>query len=63
MFSLALVLASRGQMGEAAQWFEQARQQGPVDFLRSALATLQDAGPTLTSFAARYAEAIERCEG
>lgn len=59
MFSLALVLASRGEMGEASRWFEQARVEGHTAFLRSALAQLQEAGPRLTSFAASYAEALE----
>lgn len=60
MFSLGLVLVERGQMVEAGRWLEQARLEGNMNFLRSALATLQGAGPVLMAVAARYAEEIER---
>ncbi|QXH46043.1 sel1 repeat family protein [Pseudomonas xanthosomatis] len=60
MFSLALVLLERGEVAEAAPWLERAREEGNLNFLRSALATLQGAGPSLMSFAQRYAEEIER---
>lgn len=33
-----------------------------MNFLRAALVTLQDAGPVLMAFAARYAEEIDRRE-
>jgi TPR repeat protein len=62
MFSLALVLVERGQMAEAGQWLEHARVEGNMNFLRSALATLQGAGPGLMAFAARYAAEIEQRE-
>ncbi|KAB5624414.1 sel1 repeat family protein [Pseudomonas putida] len=62
MFSLALVLVERGEIAEAAPWFERARGEGNLSFLRSALVTLQNAGPVLMSFAARYAEELERRE-
>jgi TPR repeat protein len=60
MFSLALVLVERGQVAEAGPWFERARLEGNLNFLRSALVTLQGAGPMLMAFAARYAEEIEQ---
>ncbi len=62
MFSLAMVLVERGQVGEAAPWLERARIEGNMNFLRAALVTLQGAGPVLMSFAGRYAEEIERRE-
>lgn len=58
MFSLALVLVERGEMAEAGAWLERARVEGNLNFLRSALVTLQGAGPMLMAFAARYAEEI-----
>ncbi|MNG80776.1 Localization factor PodJL [compost metagenome] len=60
MFSLALVLFERGQMAEAGPWMERARVEGNLNFLRSALVTLQGAGPQLMAFAGQYAEEIER---
>lgn len=60
MFSLALVLVERGQVAEAGPWLERARVEGNMNFLRSALVTLQEAGPVLMAFAARYAEEIDR---
>ncbi|MEW9681665.1 tetratricopeptide repeat protein [Pseudomonas sp. TE50-2] len=62
MFSLALVLVERGQIAEAGPWLDRARVEGNLNFLRSALVTLQGAGPALMAFAARYAEEIERRE-
>jgi hypothetical protein len=59
MFSLALVLVERGEIGEAGPWLERARVEGNLNFLRSALVTLQGAGPALMAHAARYAEEIE----
>lgn len=49
-------------MAEAGPWLERARVEGNMNFLRSALVTLQEAGPVLMAFAARYAEEIERRE-
>nr|EPB95027.1 Sel1 domain-containing protein repeat-containing protein [Pseudomonas plecoglossicida NB2011] len=60
MFSLAMVLFERGQMAEAGSWLDQAREAGNLNFLRSALVTLQGAGPMLMAFAARYAEELEK---
>jgi len=60
MFSLAMVLVERGQMAEAQPWLERARVEGNLNFLRSALVTLQEAGPMLMAFAARYAEEMQR---
>ncbi|MDF9617439.1 tetratricopeptide repeat protein [Pseudomonas entomophila] len=60
MFSLALVLVERGEVAEAGPWLDRARVEGNLSFLRSALVTLQGAGPVLTTFAARYAEEIEQ---
>ena len=59
MFSLALVLVERGELAEAGPWLERARVEGNLNFLRSALVTLQGAGPVLEAHAARYAEEIE----
>lgn len=60
MFSLALVLVERGQVAEAGPWLERARVEGNVNFLRSAVATLQGAGPLLVGYAAGYAEELEQ---
>jgi uncharacterized protein len=60
MFSLAMVLAERGDMAEAGAWLERARVEGNLNFLRTALVTLQGAGPVMTAFAQQYAEEIER---
>jgi TPR repeat protein len=60
MFSLALVLVERGEIAEAAPWFARACLEGNLSFLRSALVTLQGAGPQLMQVAARYAEELER---
>ncbi|WDY57152.1 tetratricopeptide repeat protein [Pseudomonas sp. PSKL.D1] len=62
MFSLGLVLVERGEMAEAGRWLEQARVEGNLNFLRSALVTLQGAGPVLMAFAQRYAEQLEQVE-
>ncbi|MFI7859013.1 tetratricopeptide repeat protein [Pseudomonas promysalinigenes] len=62
MFSLAMVLAERGELAEAGTWLERARLGGNLNFLRSALVTLQGAGPMLTSYAARYAERLQQVE-
>ena len=62
MFSLALVLVERGQLAEAGQWLEQARVEGNMNFLRSALVTLQGAGAVMMAFAGRYAEEIAQRE-
>jgi len=62
MFSLALVLAERGEMVEAGAWFGRAREVGQANlgFLRSALATLQRAGPALMAFAQQYAAELDK---
>ncbi|WP_313201325.1 tetratricopeptide repeat protein [Pseudomonas sp.] len=60
MFSLAMVLAERGDMAEAGAWLERARVEGNLNFLRTALVTLQGAGPVMTAFAQQYAGEIER---
>ncbi|HDS1734591.1 MULTISPECIES: tetratricopeptide repeat protein [Pseudomonas] len=60
MFSLAMVLAERGDLGEAGPWLERARREGNVNFLRSALLTLQGAGTDLAVEAAAYAEELKR---
>lgn len=44
MFSLALVLVERGQIAEAGPWLDRARVEGNLNFLRSALVTLQGRG-------------------
>lgn len=44
MFSLAMVLVERGQVADAAPWLERARVEGNMNFLRSALVTLQGRG-------------------
>lgn len=59
MFSLALVLVERGQISHANPWLERARQEGNLNFLRSALATLAAAGPQLQVHAAAYAAELE----
>ncbi|AZL70436.1 MULTISPECIES: tetratricopeptide repeat protein [Pseudomonas] len=59
MFSLAMVLAERGQMAEAEPWFEQARAEGNLNFLRSSQALLLAAGPLLSAQAARYSGELE----
>lgn len=60
MFSLAMVLVERGQLVDAGHWLERARIEGNMNFLRSALVTLQGAGPQLMAYAARYAGEIEQ---
>ena len=62
MFSLAMVLAERGELVEAGAWLEKAKVEGNLNFLRSALVTLQGAGPALMAFAQRYAQELERRE-
>ena len=59
MFSLAMVLAERGQLPQAHPWLEQARQQGNLKFLHSSLRTLLAAGPLLADQAAGYAREIQ----
>ncbi|MDH0731197.1 sel1 repeat family protein [Pseudomonas sichuanensis] len=60
MFSLAMVLVERGQVGEAGPWLERARVEGNLNFLRSARVTLQGGGPLLAGYAAAYAGEIEQ---
>ncbi|MNJ53832.1 putative beta-lactamase HcpD precursor [compost metagenome] len=59
MFSLAMVLAERGQLLQASSWLERARQQGNLRFLHSSLRTLLAAGPLLADHAAGYASEIQ----
>ncbi|WP_194788988.1 tetratricopeptide repeat protein [Pseudomonas sp. UFMG81] len=63
MFSLAMVLVERGQVAEAAPWFERARVQGNLNFLRSSVRTLLAGGPLLAGLAANYARELEHREG
>ena len=60
MFSLAMVLAERGQLAEAEPWLTQACQQGNLNFLRSSLTTLLRAGSLMAVHASAYASEIER---
>lgn len=60
MFSLAMVLVERGQVGEAGPWLERARVEGNLNFLRSAQVTLQGGGALLAGYAAAYAGEIEQ---
>jgi len=62
MFSLAMVLTERGEMLEAGTWLEKAKVEGNLNFLRSALVTLQGGGPVLMAFAGSYAEELARRE-
>jgi len=62
MFSLAMVLTERGEIAEAGTWLEKAKVEGNLNFLRSALVTLQGGGPVLMAFAGSYAEELARRE-
>lgn len=62
MFSLAMVLIERGQLGEARPWLARARVQGNVNFLRSAVLTLQGAGRLLAEEAAVFAQELRQRE-
>ncbi len=59
MFSLAMVLAERGELETAGPWLDKARLSGNGNFLRSALASLQAAGPMMSTHALAYAQALE----
>lgn len=63
MFSLAMVLTERGHVAEAEPWLERARGEGNLNFLRSALLTLQSGGALLAGWASEYAEEIQRRGG
>lgn len=60
MFSLAMVLAERGEGGEASLWLDRARVEGNLPFLHSSVATLLAGGPILSDQAVRYRDEITK---
>ena len=60
MFSLATVLLERGQAAEAEPWLARAREEGNVNFLKSALATLQTGGAPMAAYVQAYAEELQQ---